>query len=219
MPEDTTSTTGADATADTDATTDDASNTDAGDATLAEIKALAAELGISPGQLKGRLEASKKWEQRAKQNGTAAQTAAEKAQSAQQQLAAVAKALGLADDEATPEKLQAQLAEREQQITQRDELLADMLRERQAEKAARHHKADTDLLMPAISYNGLLDALDPNADDFADKVNKIVGDFVEKNPKYLADASFPDLRQGNQGQGAAASNDPNTWLRQMAGRS
>lgn len=39
---------------------------DTGDATVAEIAALAAELGITPGQLKGRLEASRKWEQRAK---------------------------------------------------------------------------------------------------------------------------------------------------------
>lgn len=35
--------------------------------TLADIKAFADELGITPGQLKGRLEASKTWEQRAKQ--------------------------------------------------------------------------------------------------------------------------------------------------------
>jgi len=35
--------------------------------TLADIKASADELGITPGQLKGRLEASKTWEQRAKQ--------------------------------------------------------------------------------------------------------------------------------------------------------
>jgi hypothetical protein len=35
--------------------------------TLADIKAAAEELGITPGQLKGRLEASRTWEQRAKQ--------------------------------------------------------------------------------------------------------------------------------------------------------
>lgn len=206
-----------DAATDTDAATGTTSTVDA-DSTLTEIKALADELGITPGQLKGRLEASKTWEKRAKQNTSAAQSAAEKAQTAQQQLAAVAKALGLADDEATPEKLQAQLAERDRQVTERDELLNDMLRERQAERAARHHKADTDLLMPALTYNGLLDGLDPSDDDFEDKVDQIVGKFVEKNPKYLAAASFPDLRQGNQGRGAAASNDPNAWLRQMAGR-
>lgn len=36
--------------------------------TLRNIKTLADELGISPGQLKGRLEASQKWEKRAKEN-------------------------------------------------------------------------------------------------------------------------------------------------------
>lgn len=35
---------------------------------LAEIKAAADELGITPGQLKGRLDASRKWEERAKKN-------------------------------------------------------------------------------------------------------------------------------------------------------
>lgn len=150
-------------------------------------------------------------------NHRAAKSTAE--QQHQSMLAGIAKALGLTSDEISPEQLQAQLAERDKQVSERDGLLADMLRERQAEKAARHHKADIDLLMPAISYNGLLDDLDPNADDFADKVDKIVGEFVEKNPKYLAAASFPDLRQGNQGQGAAASTDPNAWLRHMAGRS
>lgn len=211
MAEDAT-TTDADAATDTGAATD--TSTDATpDATLAEIKALADELGITPGQLKGRLEASKTWEKRAKQNVTAAQSA----QSAQQQLAAVAKALGLTDDEATPEKLHAQLAERDKQVTERDALLNDMLRERQAERAARHHKADVDLLMPAISYNGLLDDLDPAADDFDEQVDQIVGKFVEKNPKYLAAGAFPDLRQGNQGQGATSA-DPDAWLRLMAGR-
>lgn len=190
------------------------------DATITEIKALADELGITPGQLKGRLEASKKWEQRAKANTDAATKASTQAQNAQQQLQAVAKALGIdtGEGELTAEKLQAQLAERDKQVAERDEILADMQRERQAEKAALHHKADTDLLMPAISYNGLLDGIDPSADDFAEQVDKIVGDFVAKNPKYLAATSFPDLRQGNQGHGAAASQDPNAWLRQMASR-
>lgn len=208
----------ADATTDTDAAEDSTTDTGNGDATLAEIKALADELGITPGQLKGRLEASKKWEQRAKANGTAAQTATDRAQAAQQQLRQVAQLLGLADDDATPEKLQAQLADRDAQVAQRDELLAGMLRERQAERAARRHGADVDLIMPALTYNGLLDGLDPSGDDFAANVDTVVADFVKSNPKYLASAGFPDLRQGNQGHGAAASNDPNAWLRRAAGR-
>lgn len=194
-----------------DTSDDGAGAAGTGDETLAEIIALADELGITPGQLKGRLEASKRWEQRAKSNGTAAQTA-------QQQLAQVAQLLGLTDDEVTPEKLQAQLSDRETQLAQRDELLADMLRERQAEKAARRHGADIDLIMPALTYNGLLDGLSPSDDDFADKVDHIVDEFVKKNPKYLAAAAFPDLRQGNQGGAATAPSDPNAWLRRAAGR-
>lgn len=169
-------------------------------------------------RLRSELAKARKWEQRAKQNGTAAQTAADKAQAAQQQLQQVAQLLGLAEDDATPERLQAQLADRDAQVAQRDELLAGMLRERQAERAARKHGADVDLIMPALTYNGLLDGLDPSGDDFATSVDKVVADFVKSNPKYLASAGFPDLRQGNQGQGAAASNDPNAWLRRAAGR-
>lgn len=219
MADDATSTTDAAAGTDTGTAATDTTTAADADSTIAEIKALADELGITPGQLKGRLEASKKWEQRAKANTDAATKATTQAQSAQQQLQAVAKALGIdTGDDLTPEKLQAQLAERDKHVAERDGLIADMQRERQAEKAARHHKADVDLLMPALTYHGLLDDIDPTDDDFAAKVDQIVGKFVENNPKYLAAAGFPDLRQGNQGQGAAASNDPNAWLRNMAGR-
>jgi DNA-binding transcriptional regulator YiaG len=53
------------------------STTTESDPTLSEIKAMADELGITPGQLKGRLEASRKWEQRAKDNSKAAERLAE----------------------------------------------------------------------------------------------------------------------------------------------
>lgn len=48
----------------------DGSDDDA--AALAEVAALAKELGITPAQVKGRLQASRKWEERAKANKTAA---------------------------------------------------------------------------------------------------------------------------------------------------
>lgn len=43
--------------------------------TITEIAAMAKELGITPGQLKGRLEASRKWEDRAKKADEAAEAA------------------------------------------------------------------------------------------------------------------------------------------------
>ena len=69
--------------ADTDASTTDATaaadtatvDTAAPDPTLAEIADMAKDLGITPGQLKGRLEASRKWEERAKAADQAAEAA------------------------------------------------------------------------------------------------------------------------------------------------
>lgn len=61
----------------TDATAADTATVDAAtpDPTLAEIADMAKDLGITPGQLKGRLEASRKWEERAKQADQAAEAA------------------------------------------------------------------------------------------------------------------------------------------------
>lgn len=188
-------------------------------AVLAEIKSLADELGITPGQLKERLGASRKWEDRAKTNKTAADAAAEKAQQLEQNLSQVAKLLGLdTSDTLTPEKLQEQIAERDKQLAGKDTTIRTMLVERAAEKAIRAANGDIDLVLPALAHGGKLAELDPAADDFTERLTKLVTDTVKSNPKFLAGAGFPDLRQGNQG-GAARATDPNEWLRQMAGRS
>lgn len=175
---------------------------------LEEIRALVDELGITPGQLKGRLEASRKWETRAKQ----ADTVKTQAEAVQQQLSQVAKVLGLAPDDApTPEKLQAA-------VTERDELIAGMRLERAVERAARDAGGDVDLVVPALMYSGKLDGLDPNAEDFPAKLAGVVKDLVEKNPKYRAGDDFPDLAQGNRGPAPTGASDPNAWIRRMAGR-
>lgn len=78
MPEETSTTTAE--TTETSATTEAAATgtetTQTDDtSTIAEIAAMASELGITPGQLKGRLEASRKWEDRAKKADEAAEAA------------------------------------------------------------------------------------------------------------------------------------------------
>jgi hypothetical protein len=91
---------------DTSTTTDTATttapdSTDTGGAddtsTVAEIAAVAAELGITPGQLKGRLEASKKWEQRAKKADEDAEAARRAAMSDQERAVEEARNAGKAD--------------------------------------------------------------------------------------------------------------------------
>jgi len=63
-----------------------------GDATLAEIAKLADELGITPGQLKGRLDASRKWEERAKKADAAEEAARRESLSDLERAQEVAKA-------------------------------------------------------------------------------------------------------------------------------
>lgn len=109
MPPDDTSTSPSDAT-DTattpDTTTDtppsstpDSNDTGGADetSTVAEIAAIAAELGITPGQLKGRLEASRKWEQRAKKADEDAEAARQAAMSDQERAVEDAKKAGRAE--------------------------------------------------------------------------------------------------------------------------
>lgn len=108
MPPDDTSTSTSDAT-DTDTTPDTTTNPDAQQAdstytggaddtsTVAEIAAIAAELGITPGQLKGRLEASRKWEQRAKKADEDAEAARQAAMSDQERAVEDAKRAGRAE--------------------------------------------------------------------------------------------------------------------------
>jgi hypothetical protein len=110
MPPDDTSTSTSDATdtaTSTDTTTDttpdppQTDSTDTGGAddtsTVAEIAAIAAELGITPGQLKGRLEASRKWEQRAKKADEDAEAARQAAMSDQERAVEDAKKAGKAE--------------------------------------------------------------------------------------------------------------------------
>lgn len=68
--------------ADDEGTTGDAGTDDGGhaDVTLEELKAELAALNLTPGQLKGRLAASRKWEDRAKGKDSEFQAAREKAE-------------------------------------------------------------------------------------------------------------------------------------------
>lgn len=150
---------------------------------------------------------ARKHEQRAKTNGTTAEQASET-------LSAIAKALGLGEDtKPDPETLQRSLSEK-------DDLLWELKLERSADKAARAVGADPDLLVPMLFHGGALDDLEPDSDDWDDKVAELAADLVKKFPKLKAGTTVttprPDLKQGNRGRQAPVV-DGNEWLRR-AGR-
>lgn len=160
-----------------------------------------------------------KWKALARKHEDRAKANDQSAQLTKQQLAAVAKALGLdTGDALTPEKLQAQLADRDKAVAERDQILRDLQVERAAEKVATKAGADPELLLPALAYKGLLDDLDPSDADFSKNLERIISDQLKANPKFAAVDQFPDLRQGNRGAATGGEADPNAWLRQLAGR-
>ncbi|WP_053619627.1 hypothetical protein [Nocardiopsis sp. NRRL B-16309] len=129
-----------------------------------------------------------------------ARTAAEQRQQAQ--MDAIAKALGLKDDDAPPdpEKLTAQLTEtaKERDATQAE--LRTMRVERAAEKAAREHGADVDTLLDSRSFANKLAGLDPTDSGFSEAVSDLVRATVDSNPKYkaaqVATSSSADFSSG-----------------------
>lgn len=78
-----------------------------------------------------------------------------------------------------PEKLAAQLASKDAQLLQ-------LQRSTVASKSARTQGADVDALLDSVSFNKDLGDLDPAADDFDKKVDALVKDALEKNPKLKA---------------------------------
>jgi len=104
-------------------------------ALLEEIAAMASELGIAPGQLKGRLEASRKWEQRAKK----ADEEAEKARlaSLDDQQRAVEEARQAGRSEAEAELLKFKVAAAHQLPVELAERLVGATEDELAEDAAR----------------------------------------------------------------------------------
>ncbi|GAA0972722.1 hypothetical protein Q7689_00340 [Nocardiopsis tropica] len=112
------------------------------------------------------------------------------------------KALGLVQDDKPPsvDDLTAQLTAAQQQATERDTALRQLTVERAAERAAREHGADVDVLLDSRSFATKLGDLDPAADDFAATVSDLVKQTVDSNPKYrvaqVAASSSADFSGG-----------------------
>lgn len=109
-------------------------------------------------------------------------------QARQDQLDAIAQALGLKDADKPPsvDDLTEQLTAAQQQAQERESALRQLTVERAAERAAREHGADVDTLLDSRTFASKLADLDPAADDFAATVSDLVKQTVDSNPKYKA---------------------------------
>jgi hypothetical protein len=121
-----------------------------------------------------------------------AQTAADEAETRHQtMLDGIAKALGLKPEEVTPEQLAAERdaakASAEQAATrarQSDVRLAVL-------QQAFAAQADGNALLDSVGFLRTVDALDPTASDFGDRVKDAIAAAVEINPRYKIDAGPP----------------------------
>ncbi|WP_435110171.1 hypothetical protein [Nocardiopsis synnemataformans] len=131
----------------------------------------------------------------------------------QAQMDAIAKALGLKEDDSPPdpEQLTKQLTAAQEQAQQREMELRTLRVERAAEKAAREHGADVDTLLDSRSFATKLSDLDPTADDFAATVSDLVKTTVDSNPKYrVAQAAASSSADFSSGPGEQRNTRPNS---------
>lgn len=107
-------------------------------------------------------------------------------------MAKMATALGLAPDPTLdPTKLAATLTERDRQLN-------TLKVEGAAERAARRHGGDDDLVVAVLTRGGKLAALDPNAADFDSVLDALVKSTIEANPRLRAGGA-PAPAPGAQG--------------------
>lgn len=129
----------------------------------------------------------------------------------QAQMDAIAKALGLKEDDSPPdpEQLTKQLTAAQEQAAQRETELRTLRVERAAERAAREHGADVDTLLDSRSFASKLADLDPTADDFAATVSDLVKTTVDSNPKYrVAQAATSSSADFSSGPGEKRNQRP-----------
>lgn len=145
---------------------------------------------------------ARKWEDRAKENKRAAETAAEKAR--EDALREFAQKLGLVESDGaeapTVESMAQKLADAEDRAAAAERKLAVV----QAAPAAR---ADVEMLLDSETFKRTLTTLDP-AD--GDSVTNAIKDFVSKNPRFLTQAvgSSSADHAGGSGEGHTSKYKP-----------
>lgn len=104
--------------------------------------------------------------------------------------------LGVLDPEAKAAGAKLDPAQLTEQLTKTQVENRTLKIERALDRAARHHKADEDLLVAWLAHKGRLNDLDPTSDDFAAQLDEMVAEAVKKNPKLKADTTPVPTRSG-----------------------
>lgn len=101
----------------------------------------------------------------------------------QERMKQVMKALGLDKDEPTVEDLQKRLEQEQGEKTATSEKLKNLIIENTMTKVAVKHDADAEITLAVLDRSGKLAGLDPEADDFAEKLDGLVKAAVDGNPR------------------------------------
>jgi hypothetical protein len=126
---------------------------------------------------------ARQWEDRAKENKTAAEERDQLKLTVQAIMAAIDPKASKDDD---PEAI----AERAvQERDAKDNELKQLRIEHAAERAARRAGADVDALLDSRSFSKILAKLDPEADDFNDRLGDAIDEALKANPKLKAAAT------------------------------
>lgn len=177
----------------------DATATPATDEAMQALQATVTDLGLTPEQIKGRLEASRKWEDRAKANAKAAKDLEEvRRQSMTEQEQAVAEAVAAARA-ATLAEVGAELVDAEVTAAA-------------AKLTAGGRTVDADALLEGIDRARFLgEDGKPDSAAIATWLDRVAPKAAEQPKEQQPAPAFPDLGQGNRGGGQsnmALNGDP-----------
>lgn len=163
--------------------------------------------GLTPGQVRERLAASRKWEGRAKENYEAAQ----KAGQLEQQMTALKQALGLETAEQLPQHVQQRLSEAEQAKADAEARMTELTYQVAVTQAAAKAGLDAEALLDSGKFRSAV--FDQLADEF-DPDDDLPKAIAEALKGFSKDARFagtrPTTRSGGEFNGAPGGTKPIT---------
>lgn len=170
-----------------------------------ELTSFFSSEGLTPGQVRERLNASRKWEQRSKENYEGAQ----RAQQLEQQLTAMKQALGLESAEQLPEHVQQRLAAAERAQVEAEERAAELAYQTTVNQVATTAGLDAEALLDSGAFRqAVADELDDDGFDDADllaAVQKVAKEF-SKRSRFAG--GRPSSRSGGEFNGAPGGTKP-----------
>lgn len=144
---------------------------------------------------------AKAWAAKVKADAEARARTGSKDNARKETIAEIAKALGLEPAQVDPAKLATEHAAAIERANRVE-------RERAVERAARAHGGDEDLTVAVLGHGGRLGELDPTASDFAAKVDALVKETIDANPKLKAGPVTPPPPAGGTGAPGSLNGDP-----------